>query len=206
MHLAFMRQQNSASLLLNYPWRDISVVLVHLQKVHDQRSYIRTGLAELEAHYDEDDEEVPRYRQAASRLAAALLVHTSLSSACKVLVEALEILDSLRNRRGASQDFPEIQFSRLDPSKWVTMKDEWKICCEGASLILRNLRSIDDSIWQALLGLKRWGSLLFPTEGPGLDELFDLDNSTTKGTRELLHKVFGSIMISEGELRRLKRF
>jgi len=77
------------------------------------------------------------------------------------------------------------------------------MCCEGASLILKNLRYIKNSVLrenfpETLLRLNRWGRLLFPVEGSGLDELFDLDRNGTKGTRELFHKVFGLIMVSEG--------
>jgi len=200
MHLAFMRQLGPAALLQNYPWRETSVVLVQLQKVYDQRTHIRNALEELEARYGR---ELPRNRQIVNRLGAVLVVHASLGSACRILVEVLEILDYLKSRESASQEFPGVQFSRLHASGWVTMKDEYNICCEGASFNLKNLRYIDGNIlredfWEALLRLNRWGRLLFPVEEPGLDELFDLDRNTTKGTRELFHKVFDLIMVSEG--------
>jgi len=197
-HLAFMRQQGPSTLLLNYPWRETSAVLVHLQKVHDQRSYIRVGLAELEAKYRPGE---PRSRRIVSRLATVLLVHASLGGASRVLVEALTILDDLINKQNPRLAFPEVQFSRLDPADWVTMKDEYKICCDGASLILNNLQYINkdllrDDIEKAFQLMIRWGRLLFPDREPGLDELFDLDNKSTKGTRELFHRVFSLIIIS----------
>ena len=207
-HLAFMRRQGVAPLLKNYPWRETSVVLPLLQGVHDQRTYIRNAFAELEARYDE---EIPRNRQIVGCLAAVLLVHTSLSNACRILVDALEILDGLKRRKSAGQNPPEVQFSRLHASNWVTMKDEYSMCCDGASLIIARIRWIDKSalrkdFGEALQRLQRWGRVLFPVQGPGLDELFDLDNQTTKGTRELLHRVFGLIIICQGECVNSKDF
>jgi len=178
----------------------MSVVLLHLRNVHNFRSSIRTGFEELEARYDD---RLPRSRQIVGRLAAVLQIHAALGSACTILVAALEVLDRLKDRRTPKLSYEHVQFSRLSLSDRVTLRDEYKMCCSAANMIVEQQHFVDVAILRrdlvpTLNMLLLWGTDLFPSAGLGLDELFDFDDKTTASIRELLHRVFGLIIICQG--------
>jgi len=200
MHLVFMRRQGASSLLRNYPWQDMSVALLYLRNVHDFPSSIRSGFKELESDYDH---ETLRSRQVVGRLAAVLQFHADLGSACTTLVAALNVINQVREQRSVRLNYGDVQFSRLNPSDRVTLRYGYDMCCSAADLIMERSQYSDTKILRtdlvpALQMLKSWGTDLFPADGIGLDELFDLKDETTASTRELLRRVFGLILICQG--------